>query len=128
MQLYLISALLFSLIVAVFAVQNTETVIVKFLTFQFPISLVLVILGSAVIGALTLYFLSLFSKVSSWMKIRQLNQHKKQLEQQIQELEQKLSGIEEKTAIKDDEANTLSEAPSSDNENSGDDVENTESN
>lgn len=119
--------MLFSLIVAVFAVQNTEIVIVKFLTFQFPVSLVLVILGSAVTGALTLYFLSLFSKVSSWMKIHQLNQHKKELKKQIQELEQELSGFAEKTEIKDnDEVNTLTEAPNINQENSEDDAVNTE--
>ncbi len=94
MQVYLISALLFSLLVAVFAIQNTEQVIIKFLTFQFPISLVLVILGSAVVGALSLYFLGLFKQVGSWIKFRQLQHQKEDLENQVKKLQEKLASLE----------------------------------
>ncbi|QNB45293.1 DUF1049 domain-containing protein [Thermanaerosceptrum fracticalcis] len=94
MQVYLISALLFSLLVAVFAIQNTEQVIIKFLTFQFPISLVLVILGSAVVGALALYFLGLFKQVGSWIKLRQLQHQKEDLENQVKKLQEKLASLE----------------------------------
>lgn len=96
MQLYLVCALVFSLIVAIFALQNTEVVIVKFLTFQFSISLVLVILGSAVVGAFSLYFLGLFKQVGSWFKNRQLNNRKEELEKQVKELETKLGSLEKK--------------------------------
>jgi|GEM_PF-747200 len=95
MQFYLVSALVFSLLVAVFAIQNTEEVVVKFLTWQFSISLVLVLLGSAVAGALVLYFLGLFKQVGAWMKIRQLNSRKTELETQLKKLEKKTSEMEE---------------------------------
>ncbi|MBZ4655228.1 MAG: hypothetical protein JG781_2587 [Peptococcaceae bacterium] len=94
MQVYLISALLFSLLVAIFAIQNTEQVIIKFLTFQFPISLVLVILGSAVVGALALYFLGLFKQVGSWIKLRQLQHQKEDLAEQVKKLQEKLASLE----------------------------------
>ncbi len=94
MQIYLIFALAFSLLVAIFAVQNTETVVVKFLTFQFPVSLVLVILGSAIIGASTLFFFGLFKQVGAWMKIRQLNHQKEELEQQLKDLDSKVAAYE----------------------------------
>lgn len=93
MQLYLIGALIFSLLVALFAVQNTEMVTVKFLTFQFPISLVLVILGSAVIGSIALYFLGLFKQVGSWFTIRQLSHRKVDLEKQVRALEEKIAEL-----------------------------------
>jgi len=89
MQLYLISALVFSILVALFAVQNTEEVVVKFITFQFRIPLVLVILGSAAVGALALYFLSLLKQFDFWLKVRHLNSRKKELERQVKELEKK---------------------------------------
>lgn len=103
MQIYLVSALVFSLLVAVFAIQNTEVVVIKFLTWNFSVSLVLVILGSAVVGALALFFLSLFRQVGSWMTIRQLNHHKEELEKQMKKMEDRLKDYEkEKTSIQED--------------------------
>ncbi|PKM86967.1 MAG: hypothetical protein CVU87_10595 [Firmicutes bacterium HGW-Firmicutes-12] len=96
MQFYLISALVFSLLVAVFAIQNTEMVVIKFLTWSFPVSLVLIVLGSAVAGALVLYFLGLFKQVGAWMKIRQINHHKSELENQVKKLEAQLNAVKEK--------------------------------
>lgn len=95
MQIYLITALLFSLLVAVFAVQNTEVVTIRFITWQFSVSLVLVILGSAIVGALALYFLGLFKQVGAWFKIRQLDGKKKDLEKQLEKLETMIKGAEE---------------------------------
>lgn len=96
MQFYLISALVFSLLVAIFAIQNTETVVIKFLPWSFSVSLVLIVLGSAVAGALVLYFLGLFKQVGAWMKIRQLNHHKTELEKQVKNLEAQLITAKEK--------------------------------
>jgi len=90
MQFYLVSALVFSLLVAIFAVQNTDIVTIRFLTFQSSVSLVLVILGSAAIGALALFFLSLFRQVGNWMLIRQLTHQKQELEKQVMRLEEEL--------------------------------------
>jgi len=95
MQFYLILALLFSLLVAVFAIQNTEVVVISFLTWKFSVSLVLVLLGSAVSGALVLYFLGLFKQVGAWFKIRQLNSHKEGLEKQVHKLEEQLLAMQE---------------------------------
>lgn len=101
MQVYLIIALIFSLLVAIFAVQNTETVVVQFLTFDFSISLVLVILGSAFVGAVALFFLGLFKNLSFRLKIRQLNKHNEELTNKVQELENKLS--KENISLKSEE-------------------------
>lgn len=99
MQIYLVSALVFSLLVAVFAIQNTEIVVIKFLTWNFSVSLVLVILGSAVVGALALFFLSLFRQVNSWMTIRQLNHRKDELEKQMKKLEETVNDLQKEKAV-----------------------------
>lgn len=52
-------ALLFALFVSVFAIQNYMPVTVSFLFWQFQTSLVIVILGSATIGAIIVLLLSL---------------------------------------------------------------------
>lgn len=94
MQFYLLSSLLFALVVAIFALQNTEIVIIKFLTFKFPASLVLVILGSAIIGALALFFLGLFKQFGSWFRFRSFRQEKELLEKHLAELEEKVATLE----------------------------------
>ena len=61
MQFYWILALVFALIVAIFAIQNASLVDIRFLNWEFAdISLVLVILGSAVIGAVIIFYFGLF--------------------------------------------------------------------
>ncbi len=104
MQFYLIIALIFSLLVAIFAIQNTALVVVSFLTWQFSIPLVLILLGSAVSGALVLYFLGLFKQVGSWFKIRQLNSHKESLEKQVQKLEEQLKDMQVQHEAEEKEA------------------------
>lgn len=111
MQFYLIISLFFALLVAVFAIQNTEVVVIRFITWQFSISLVLVLLGSAIVGALALYFLGLFKQVGAWMKIRQLNNRKNDLETQLKKLEKKISEMTEKAEAKEVPAE---DTPSSD--------------
>lgn len=103
MQIYLVSALIFSLLVAVFAIQNTEVVVIQFLTWNFSVSLVLVILGSAVVGALALFFLSLFRQVGSWVTIRQLNHRKEELEKQLKKLEEKNKDLESEKTVQQEE-------------------------
>lgn len=73
MQLYVLLGLFFSLAVAVFAVQNSTAVDVKFFLWNFNnISLVLVIFSSVVGGALITLLFSLPKQLRSVMKIREL--------------------------------------------------------
>ncbi|MGB9662679.1 MAG: LapA family protein [Moorellaceae bacterium] len=58
MQFYGLLALVFVLLVAIFAVQNAVPVDIHFLVWQFPqVSLVIVIFTSALAGALIMVFL-----------------------------------------------------------------------
>ena len=91
MQVYFITSLLFACLVAIFALQNASTVEIKFLTWEVAnISQVLVIFGSAAVGALAFMFLGLGRHVKILLQIRQLTHQKKQLEAEVQDLQQQL--------------------------------------
>lgn len=90
-QIYLVGALLFALLVALFAVQNTILVKVVFLVWKFEISLVLVILGAASFGALCVFLVGMFKNLSVWRKHRELESKNKLLTQKVKELEEKLN-------------------------------------
>ncbi|WP_418792254.1 LapA family protein [Phosphitispora sp. TUW77] len=78
MQIYLVLALLFSIGVAVFAVQNASRVEITLFFWQLKnISLVLVIFGSALIGALAT---GLFGLVKQLKLRKMLKQYKNQAE------------------------------------------------
>lgn len=82
-QTYFMMALLFAFIVAVFAIQNTESVSINFLFWQYQgISKVLVILVSAVVGAVVVMFLGFWWQFKKAIYIRQLEAEIKTLKNQ----------------------------------------------
>ena len=85
-------ALIFALLVAVFALQNAEAVNVSFLTMDLSISQALVILISAVFGALVAMLLSLVRWIKSQAKIMSLSKSVSTLEQENKQLKAKLEG------------------------------------
>ena len=91
MQLYLVLALLFALLVAVFAVQNTMTVPIAFLFWKLNVSLVLVILGAASFGALCVFLVGMFKNLGVWRKQKELENKNKLLTEKVKELEEKLN-------------------------------------
>lgn len=91
MQIFLISALVFSLLVAVFAVQNAVQVTVNFLFWNFQTSLVLVILSASVIGALIMFSVALFRQFNLAKKIKEHETRVRELEANVQELEGKIA-------------------------------------
>jgi len=56
----LIASMVFAMVVAIFAIQNSYTVSISFLWFKAQIPLVLVILGSALAGALIVFLIALW--------------------------------------------------------------------
>jgi uncharacterized integral membrane protein len=106
MQLYLIISLVFALLTATFAVQNTVVVPVRFFMLEFNTYLVLVILGSLIVGALLLFLLGLFKQFIGWRKLRELNQKKEALEAQMKGLEAQMKAAEQ--ALRDKEAEMAS--------------------
>ncbi len=85
MQFYLVLGLIFAIAVAVFAVQNATRVDITLFFWQLKdISLVLVILGSALIGAGAA---GLFGAVKQLKTAKNMRSYKAQVESQSAEIE-----------------------------------------
>lgn len=87
-------ALIFALIVAVFALQNAGDVDISFLTLELTISQALVILISAVFGALVVLLLSLVRWIKGQAKLKNLTKAVTGLEQENKQLKMKLEHLE----------------------------------
>lgn len=99
----LVVSLVFALVVAIFAVQNNTPVDIAFLGWKHPeISLVLVIIGSAVAGALAVFCLSLVKQFKLNMELRHAKGNNEKLNSQIASLESKLEALISKTQPVDD--------------------------
>lgn len=69
MQFYGLLALIFTLLIAIFAVQNAVPVDIYFLIWKFPqVSLVVVIFASALAGALIMVFLGILRHLKNLRK------------------------------------------------------------
>lgn len=86
MRIWFVFSLFFSVLVAIFAVLNSNVVLVKLYWVDYQLSQSLVILLSAILGALITIFLGIFSSIRSTLKIRELNIVVKSLEQKIIDL------------------------------------------
>ena len=102
-MLYLFLALVFSLFVAIFAVQNSLTVVVSFLSWSFQTSLVIIILGSAILGALVILSLATLMQIKSRWTLQKAKQRQGELEAEIKTLKERL----EKESAKDVSKNDL---------------------
>lgn len=83
MQWTVIITLIFALLVGIFAVQNHTSVTLKFFSYEFDTSLVVVVLGGVALGAMTLGILGLISKVKSKLQIRTLKGKLRSLEKEL---------------------------------------------
>lgn len=86
MQLILVSALLFALMVAIFAISNANEVIIRFPWGSYPISQAIVILGSAAVGSVVVLMLGIFSQVKSKIKMWEYQGKIKKLEKELKEM------------------------------------------
>lgn len=88
MQGYLIGALFFIIAIAVFVYQNTEQVVVYFLTWTSPkVSIALVVLISVCVGALITFFIDAVRQFKIAKKIKELTDENKKLQKKLQKLE-----------------------------------------
>lgn len=85
---YLILGLIFSLIIAIIALANNETVTVSYIFGRLQVSLILLILGSAVTGALAMGLFSLFRSIRNAFTFRELRHQQEALQKQVKTLEE----------------------------------------
>jgi uncharacterized integral membrane protein len=114
MEFKFIISLLFSVLVAIFAIQNAKSVEINFLFTKFTISQAVVILGSAIIGALIVLLLGLIKQIKQGVKIKQLKkeietitEEKNKLQKSIDEYS--ISSIEEEKKIEYNNEKTILE-------------------
>lgn len=88
MQIILVLALVFALLVAIFALSNANIVIIKLPWGSYPMSQALVILGSAAFGAIVVLMLGLFSQIKARIKIWEYKGKVKKLEKELIDLEE----------------------------------------
>lgn len=91
MEFKFIISLLFSVLVAIFAIQNAGNVEINFLFTKFTISQAVVILGSTIIGALIVLLLGFIKQIKQNMKIKQLNKEIEMLTEERNKLQDKMN-------------------------------------
>ncbi len=85
---YLILGLVFSLIIAIIALANTEQVTVSYIFGRAEMPLILLILGSAFVGALVMGFFALFRGIRNAFAFREMRSRQEKLEKQVKALEE----------------------------------------
>jgi putative membrane protein len=115
MQIWFVFSLVFSAVIAFFAVLNSDVVTIKLFWFNFELSQSLIILGSAASGAIIAIFLGLFSKIKPSLKIRELSSELKNANQKIDLLSSSLKDCEQKATVNQNEKpkseSVISESP-----------------
>jgi uncharacterized integral membrane protein len=100
MQYYLIAGMFVTLAFAIFAVQNATPVDVRLFLWKFEqISLVLVILGSAILGAVVGLLSALGSQIRMAMQIRELNLRQRELVEELQSLRVNIDPVSDGIAV-----------------------------
>ena len=92
MQITFILSMIFAVIISIFALANAAPVTISLIFDSYKLSQAVVILVSAVIGAMAVFLLNLVSKAKSLMK-------NKSLTKQIKELEKKLNNCQDQLKL-----------------------------
>ncbi|MBP2652956.1 MAG: hypothetical protein H6Q73_525 [Firmicutes bacterium] len=100
-MLYFVLALVFMLVVTVFAVQNALPVTVGFLYWSFETSLVIVILCAAIFGALAATSISVPVQIRLRWELRKARQRSGELETHNYMLKSKLELLDPQVTAKD---------------------------
>ena len=82
MQFGFIISLIFAILVAVFAIQNSGSVVISFMFAEFNISQALVILISAALGAIIVMLLGFIKQIKLKLKIKEQLKRIKNLEEE----------------------------------------------
>jgi uncharacterized integral membrane protein len=107
-QVYFILAVIFAVLVAVFAVQNPESVSISLFFWQFnQVPKVLLILVSTAVGALVVVLLGLFWSISKMLHIHRLEAEIRVAENKLNELSSVHVKTIDPTAVATDKGTTL---------------------
>jgi len=93
-MILIIVGIILMFLVAVLALQNSMTVTINFIAWNFETSLVLVILGSAALGFLVALCWALYSKAKNYLAGRKIKEQIKALENEKLALQERLRQLE----------------------------------
>lgn len=133
LQLLLVAALIFASVVAVFALQNAQTVPIRFFGWERETSVAVIALGAAAVGALSAVLAGLVRQLSAGLRNRhlkaELGRVQRELDDERQAKEALLTELERVKAISQvtrdtapPEASSESDADDSAPKSNGDDL------
>ena len=94
MQRNIIIILLFAIVIAVFAIQNASPVLITFFSWNYQVSLVVVVLGATALGTIIMGLVASFSQLRLRRELRTLNREKEALRQTYQDLKKQVKELE----------------------------------
>ncbi|MCA0386661.1 MAG: lipopolysaccharide assembly protein LapA domain-containing protein [Firmicutes bacterium] len=115
MQAYIVLMLIFAIFVTLFAIFNATAVTVSFIFTEMEVSLALVIIGSALLGALLVMLFDAVKKLKTSKIIREANKKVQELEKQLVLKDEALRQRDSMIAQKEDQIKALKEANESNN-------------
>ena len=93
LELKFIVSLIFAVIVSIFAIQNAGSIEVKFFFANIRISQAVVILGSAIVGAIIVHLLGLVKQLKHKKMVKQMSQQIETLELENNNLQAKVDDL-----------------------------------
>lgn len=115
MQAYIVLMLIFAIFVTLFAIFNATAVTVSFIFTEMEVSLALVIIGSALLGALLVMLFDAVKKLKTSKIIREANKKVQELEKQLVLKDEALRQRDSMIGQKEDQIKALKEANESNN-------------
>lgn len=89
MQVIIVFSMIFSILIALFAVQNAEIVTINLLWYQLSLSQAVIILGSALFGVLIMLPFDIFRAVKHKLKLMEMTGEIKRLKEDLEKLNAK---------------------------------------
>ena len=99
MMKYVVFALMFALLGAVFALQNATAVTVSFAIWSFQTSLVLIVLGSAIVGAMISMLLAAPMQIRLRWALDKANRRSAELETRLTAYEAKQPAVQAEASL-----------------------------
>lgn len=99
MQIGFVLSLIFATLVAIFAIQNSAVIYVKFFFTSFQVSQALIIFISAVLGAVIVMFLGIRREYNLRKEIKQLEKNLSQKDNEITSLTTDMDNLKQQSTI-----------------------------
>ncbi|MDI3547682.1 MAG: hypothetical protein PWR10_1334 [Halanaerobiales bacterium] len=93
MQRNILIILFFALIVAIFAIQNANTVSISIFTWKYEVSLVIIVLGAIVFGAIIMGLVTSIKQIRLSRELRAVKNEREKLQETNRVLEKRIAQL-----------------------------------